>query len=102
MITIQLLKQMGFTRKGESSNIWIIGEELREVLGKTLKLPIIYYNIATQTCSVNRSEFCNLSRVCKDQKDIEKFVDCINFFFNLSVTLQIQPTYTKYTVRYAR
>lgn len=95
MITRQNLTDLGFkeifnifAKKNESSQVWVLGEEDTEICGNPCKLPIVYYNIETQTCKVVRDEFCVIQRECKSEEEVSKFVESINFLFHISVVIK--------------
>lgn len=90
MITTQNLTELGFSEIFDvftGKKVWVLGEEDTEICGKPCKLPILYYNIETQTCKVSRGEFCVVQRECKSEEEIRKFVESINFLFRISVVI---------------
>ena len=91
MITTQNLTGLGFNEILDVFNgkqVWVLGEEDTEIFGNPCRLPIIYYNIETQTCKVVRGEFCVVQRECKTKEEIIKFVESINFLFHISVVIK--------------
>jgi hypothetical protein len=90
MITTQNLTELGFSEILDvftGKQVWVLGEEDTEICGNPCKLPILYYNIETQTCKVVRGEFCVVQRECKSEEEIRKFVESINFLFHISVVI---------------
>jgi len=91
MITTQNLTELGFKEilnVFTGKQVWVLGEEDTEICGTPCRLPILYYNIETQTCKVVRSEFCVVQRECKSEEEIIKFVESINFLFHISVVIK--------------
>lgn len=85
-MTTQKLIDLGFREiPGIFSEkcVWVWGEEDTEICGNPIKLPIVYYEIETQTCKVVRGEFCVIVRECKNEEEIMKFVESICFLFNM-------------------
>jgi hypothetical protein len=91
MITERDLENLGFEYSNDifikDKKVYTLGEEFFENLDITL--PILYYNLELQTCSVCRGEFCIINRECKNIDEIIKFVDCINFLFNLKIEIKM-------------
>lgn len=56
-----------------------------DVFGEKSILPLIYYDLEDQKCKCIRSEFTQISRVCKTEDDIIKFIESINFLFDLGI-----------------
>ena len=89
MITKEDLEKIGFKETPnmwvENQKNWTIGEEEWKTHGKIKKVPSILYELDKQSCLTIRDEFCIISRTCKTKEDIIKFIECINFLFNLSI-----------------
>jgi hypothetical protein len=86
MITTQNLTELGFNEILDvftGKQVWGLGEEDTEICGNPCRLPILYYNIETQTCNVSRG----VQRECKSEEEIRKFVESINFLFHISVVI---------------
>jgi hypothetical protein len=99
MITTQNLTDLGFKEILDvfsGRQVWVLGEEDTEICGNPCRLPILYYNIETQTCKVSRGEFCVVQRECKSEEEIRKFVESINFLFHISVVINSKNLLNKY------
>ena len=89
-ITTEILTDLGFKKIHNiftGKEIWSLGEQQIELCGNTYNDGIIFYEIETQSCLVVKSEYCIFKRECKSEDDIIKFVDCINFLFNLAINI---------------
>ena len=90
MITTQNLTDLGFKKILDvfsGKQIWVLGEEDTKICGNPCRLPIVYYNIETQSCKVVRGECCVVQRECKSNEEIRRFVESINFLFHISVVI---------------
>jgi hypothetical protein len=74
MITTENLKDLGFINP--ANDVWTIGYiDIDEK-----KVNSIFYNLEDQTCS-----YKFLIKKCESTDDIMKFVESINFLFNLTI-----------------
>lgn len=88
MITVEILEEIGFEyRKTLFSNElkWVIGEQELEIMDTKLTVPVIYYNLETQTCSTSQGEFINIQKKCETIEGVVEFIKSINNLFNLKV-----------------
>ena len=89
MITQQQLTKLGFIEGFDiytGKIVYVLGEEESNICGTIVKTPIIYYHADIQTSRISRGEFCSFARICSNIDDLIKFIYCINFLFNLSIT----------------
>ena len=81
------LQSLGFTLEDivfTKKPLYVFGKEDAEYCSIIHhNAPIIYYNIEKQLAKASRGEFSNISRVCSTIDDLQKFIDCIWFLFNL-------------------
>jgi len=90
MITAQNLKDLGFVEMFDiftRKDVWTLGVEEVDFGDSVFKVPIIEYVIEKQTCKTIRGEFCTIAKVCKSCNEITKFVESINYLFNLSIDI---------------
>jgi hypothetical protein len=90
MITKQNLINLGFKEIFDiftGKQVLVLGEEDTEICGSVRKMPIIYYNLETQSCKVVRYGFCDIERECKSEEEIIKFVESINFLFHTNIDI---------------
>lgn len=88
MITKQDLTSLGFKEANDlfsEKKVWILGKEIQEICGNLREVPMLYYNMESQTCKISRGEFCVIHRICKTEEEIREFINCINFLFNISI-----------------
>jgi len=93
MITTQNLTELGFSEilnVFTGKQVWVLGEEDTERCGTPCRLPILYYNIETQTCKVVRGEFCVVQRECKSEEEIRKFVESFAVIFSIKNFIQLK------------
>lgn len=94
MITTDNLIELGFKNKKSPFSdkyVWVLGEEDVDSDGIEFKnIPILYYDIEKQSCDISRGEYCRIIKKCDNILDITKFVDAINFLFDLSLVVNIK------------
>lgn len=87
MITLTKLHDLGFKTINDpfsGKKVFAVGEKDL----KTGKLPIVYYNLLAQTCTMFREDFCIITRVCKTEQEIIQFVEAINFLFGTKIVVK--------------
>lgn len=93
-MTIEELLEIGFKEIHnpftENETMFVLGEEKAGTHGNLCMLPIIYYDIKSFQCKTIRGEFCVIARKCETVEEIIKFVEAVNFLFELNVSLNNQ------------